>query len=418
MQRWIRCRNTPAVAWLAIVALAGAAWLPLPAFAAGKIVARVNEETITEAALERAVEESPGVGLQKVLDGLIEESLIVQEARRQKFDQSDSYQRAVRGWRQQMAVALIGIDTLRRHVVKTGEKLTPFPEFYSRWESVYAALSPQEKANVDAQVEARLAKMKSAVSAYIDVASLEKYAAPLELPLETTRKVIATQTTWGPITLADILAEEPRNLDHIGQSTKEVVRMWQQIAREIVGRNYIVQNAETAGLFAVEGLQEEENRARRELLKTAFLNQHYSKISKDALLARVDQELASWTSSYALAVEEITLPTANRVDASRLAKMWKEDGKAPSGLKVESFSLSLAWPRLTLDQKRVLLDERWGSYLPPLRAGSGFLLLHLMAATPPQQQETLGALAEPLLAAELYRELTEKLARSARIKME
>lgn len=418
MRRSTRFRNTTAVA--AVLATVAAALLPGRASALppeGQVAARVNAESISEGDVVRLMQAEPGLPREKALERLIEESLVVQEAKRRKIDRTGAYQRMVQGWREDMASGLIGVDTLRRHVAKAEGRLQTFKEFYPRWDSVYSALPEAEAKAVDAQVEGRLSALRSAVSAFIDVNSMRKYAAMIEVPPEISSKVVATQTSFGPITLEDLLAEEPKLSGHVGQSEDDILKMWQQIAREIVGRKHVLQTAEKAGYFDDAGLRQQEERAFRDALRAAFLEQQISaKITRDVLIAKIDTQIVSWAATYALAIEQIRLVGKARVEADTMARAWGSGAKPPQGVKIETLSMGLAWPKFTPDQKRLVMDQPWGKYLPAVRVGDDFVLMHLMAASPPQEgARSLRDLARPLLIEEEYRALIAKLTREARI---
>ena len=56
----------------------------------------------------------------------------------------------------------------------------------------------------------------------------------------------------GLITLEDLLAEEPASLAHIGQTSAEILKMWQQLANELSARAAVLRAAEAlAGLKLV-----------------------------------------------------------------------------------------------------------------------------------------------------------------------
>lgn len=406
----------------AVVAVLIAAALALPAAppaAADGFVVRVNDEKITEADVTRGLQAAPGANRQKILESLVEEALLVQEARRQKIEKSTAYRRTVQRWRQNKAVGLIGVDTLRRFVARTRGAEQSFSDFYPVWEKVNDSLSPAERSAVDQQVQARLDALKRQVGANIDTVAMRKYTLPMGLAPEEAEKVVAAQTSWGPITLDDLLAEEPQNIGHVAQKPSDVLKMWQQIAREIAGRNHVLHTAETAGMFKVASVKEEETRARREALRVTFLEQHFSQaITRDALIATVDREIPDWTTTYAIAVEQIRLVVPSRLEADTVAMAWRGGKPLPAGTNVESYSMALAWSRFTMDQKRVLLNQPWGAYMPSVRVGDAFVIFHLMAATPPPDARNLGELARPQLTEKIYRELLANLAKGARISRE
>lgn len=412
MRHWTRCRAAAAALLFTLTAVPGWRTADAATDPAKKVMARVNAETITAADVATATKDAPGFTEGQILERLIREALIGQEARRRKVDQTVEYQRAVRRWRQDKAIGLIGIDTLRRHVIKASGKQVDFATFFKTWQKVIDGLSDKEREVVEAEVSARLGALTGSVNALLDAELLNKYTVLVDLEPEKARKIIAANTSWGPITLDDLLAAEPKTIGHLTQSPKEVLRMWAQLAREIAGRNHLLQNADKAGLFDVPEVKEEEALARRFILRQTFLDGYFKeRLTREILLAKVDEQIPGWSTTYTISVEEARLKNTTRLVADKIAQAWKDGQK----IKTESLAISLAWPRYTPDQKLLLLDQPWGSSPPPMRDGDGFLIVLLSAVRPPGDSPSLSSLAESMLRDQLQRELVEKLSRGAKI---
>jgi hypothetical protein len=266
------------------------------------------------------------------------------------------------------------------------------------------------------RITARLDALKEAAGTRFDKEAVRQFAILAEVPPELAATVVAARSSVGPIMLGDLLAAEPKNLGHVGQSADDVLKMWEQLATDIAGRDHILKAAEAAGYFAGDLIKREEAQARRDALRVAFLDDYYAKrVTRDALIAKVDREIGSWAAQYAIAVERVRLSGRSRVEADSAVKAWMDGVAPPAAIVVESESMAVAWPSFTKDQKRLVLDQPWGRYLPAIRVGERFELLHLMAATPPEGRKTLRELAEPLLIDDVYRELIVNLTRGARI---
>jgi len=381
----------------------------------------VNGERISAADVELVVRDAgagAGAGLspQQALEGLIAETVVLQEARRLKIEGTPRFSRALRRWRENRAIGLIGVDELRR--VAGHGKPVPFAAFYPQGAAAFAALSEAEFTTVDNAVKERISKLHTQARVLIDGRAVRQYAVLRNIQPETVRSVVAATTSWGTITLEDIVAEEPQNLGHQAQNTDDVLKMWQQIASELAGRMCVLATAEKAGFFAVPAVKADDARARRQLVQTAYFESYFAeRVTPDALTGRIGQSIDDWTRDFGLSVEVATLPHASRLDAETALTGWRDGGGALPPLATrEKLTLGAAWPRFSADQKRIVMDQPWSGVVPPLRSGDGYQLLRLEATAPPKGSATLRDHAEALLREELRAAKVRELLSVADIK--
>lgn len=376
--------------------------------------ATVNGEQITEADVERALRAAPGTGRQQALDRLIGEALIVQEARRRKVADSEDYRLLVQRWRQDKAVGLIGIDELRR--VAGRGKPVPYKEFYPQAAAAFGALPEAERVALDQAVNERLTTLRGQARVMIDTGPLREYTVVGAIPPATARGIVAARTSWGDITLAELLAEEPKNLGHIGQTSTDILKMWQQIASEIGARRFVLAAAEKAGFFAVEAVKQEEALVRRQLLGQAYLESYFAEqLTIDRVRQRVDREIAGWTATFGLTVDAVAMTPASRLEVEEVLPVWRQGGALPAKATRERATLDRVWSKLSAEHKRVVMDQPWKGEVPPLRTREGYLLLRLDAAAPAAESPTLRAHAESLLREELHAALVKELSAKASI---
>lgn len=413
MRRSRRCSPTLA-AILVTVAVAAA---PHRAAAMPETAAvTVNGERIAEADVAAAGRgAAAGATRQQVLEGLIAEALLVQEARRRRVEESPTYKRALRRWREERAIGLIGVEELRR-VAGRGRPVA-YAEFYPRATEAFAALTEKEHVALDTAVRERISRLRDEARPSIDAQGLKKYMAMRDIPPETARTVIAAQTSWGTITLEDLLAEENQNLAHVAQTSEDVLKMWQQIAGELTARAHVLGTAVKAGYFAFAAVKEDDARAERRLIASVYLDEYLAgKLTVDARRQRIDREAAVWSGEYGLAVEIVRLPGATRLDAEMAQSGWRKDGTLPATAVREKLVLADAWTRFTPEEKKIVMEQPWNSDVPPLRSGNGYTLLRLEAKAPPAASPTLRALVEPPLSEEFKEALVRQLLAQAEIK--
>jgi len=384
----------------------------------GAAAATVNGEQIAAADVERALgAAAPGTGRQQVLEGLVQEALIVQEARRRKIGELVAYRKMVRRWRQDKAIGLIGVDELRR-VSGRGQPL-PYKEFYPQAATAFAKLAAAQIAALDKAVNERITTLREQARIIIDSAGLRQYTLVGGIPPETARGIVAARTSWGDITLEEILAEEPKNLAHIGQTSTDILKMWQQITGEIAARRHVLDAAEKAGFFAVDAVKQEEALARRQLLGQAYLEVYFAeRITADLVRQRIDREIAGWTATFGLTVDAVGMMSASRLEVEQVLPVWRQGGTLPAKATREKTTFERLWVKLASEQKRVVMDQPWQGEVPPLRSGEGYLLLRLEAAAPPAESPTLRVHAEALLREDLRASLVEELSAKATIKTE
>jgi hypothetical protein len=385
------------------------------ATAPGAVVATVNGEQIAEADLERALRTAPpGTTRESVVQGLVQQALIAQEARRRKVGDTAAYRALVRRWREDKAIGLIGVDELRRIVGRNKPK--PYKEFYPQAAAAFAGLAEADRMALEKAVDERITALRGKAGVMIDSAGLRRYTVVGEIPPATARGIVAARTSWGDITLEEILAEEPQSLGHIGQTAADILKMWQQIAAEIAARRNVLDVAEKAGFFAVGGVKEEEALALRQLLGLAYLESHFAKqLTTDLVRERIDREIPGWTATFGLTVDAVDMTPASRLDVEEVLPPWRQGGTLPAKAHREKTTLERIWVTLTAEQKRVVMDQPWRGEVPPLRGGNGYLLLRLDAGTPPDQMPTLRALAESLLREDLRASLVKELSAKANI---
>lgn len=412
MVRLTRCSRTPATCLAAALLLLAAAGSALALPVKSSVV--VNGERISEADIERAIREgAPGLSAQQALESLVAETLVLQEARRANVSGTASYRRELKRWREDRAIGLIGVDELRRAVGRG--KPVGFAEFYPRARAAFDKLGEAEYAALDEAVKRRITALHDEARVMIDAAAVRQYALLRDIKPETLRNVVAARTSWGTITLEDIIVEEPKNLGHTTQNTDDVLKMWQQIASQLAARMNVLASAEKAGLFAAPAVKEEDARATRQLLQAAYFEGYFAEhVTGDALVRRIDQGIAGWSREFGLSVEAAVLPGAMRLDAETALSAWRESGKPPAA--AEKLTLGEAWPRLTADQKRVVMEQPWRGAVPPLRSGDGYKLLQLAATAPPAGAPTLRGFAESLLRDELRASRIRELLAAADIK--
>ena len=379
----------------------------------GKTAATVYDERITEADVDRVIRESnDGLSRRQALEKLIAETLVLHEARRQKVDGTPEYRRALRRWRENRAIGLIGVDELR--LVAGRGKPVPYAQFYPRSAAAFAALTEEEHGVLDKAVKERIVTLRNQARVFIDARAVRKYTVLFNIPPETIRTVVAATTSWGPITLEDIVAEEPQNFGHKSQNSDDVLKMWQQIASEIAGRMNVLNAAEKAGFFAVPAVREEDARLRGQILQAAYMEGYLAeRLTREALLQRIDQGIAAWSKDFGLSVQVATLPGATRLDAEEALPGWRDGGTLPATATREKLTLGEAWPRFSADQKRIVMEQPWRGAVPPLRSGDGYQLLMLEAAAPPAGSPTLHDHAETLLREELRTGRIRELAAAA-----
>jgi len=385
--------------------------------ASPEAAATVNGEKIAEADVERALSAAaPGTSRQQALEGLVQEALIVQEAQRRKVGETAAYRTLLRRWRQDKAIGLIGIDELRR-VAGRGKPLG-YKEFYPQAAAAFKALTEEQSAALDQAVNERITKLRGQARVTIDTAGLRQYTVAGAVPPKIARGVVAARTSWGDITLEELLAEEPKNLAHIGQTPNDILKMWQQIAGEIAARGHVLDTAEKAGFFAVDAVKQEEALARRQLLALACLEAYYDeRLTVELIGQRVDREIAGWTATFGLTADAVSLPSATRLQVEGMLPLWRKGGALPAKAKREKTTLERLWAKLTVEQKRVVVDLPWKGEAPPLRNGDGYLLLLLDAGTPPTDNPTFRAQAESLLRDDLHAALVKELTSKANISL-
>lgn len=335
-RRWRRSSIKLAVPVLAAVVLIGPG-------AGGAVVAEdrtralVNGEAITQSDLDKA---RPTMGRHPLAEGpllekLVEETLLRQEATRREVDGSYAFLRAVEEWRRDMAPNLLAVQHLRL-LFPEEERGASFDEFFPAWRERYFSFEEKKREEIDREVGEMLFRLRGGNSYELNVDVLDKYGFLADVAPEEARQAVVATSSFGDITLAEVLAKEPGRLAHIGQDLTAILKMWEQIIGEIAGREAIFREADKEGLFEVSSVKTLEEVNRRRLLKMIFLDTHYAQaISPEKVEAMVSRQVGAWTERFGLELEMLTARASTRLTANELFHEWQERQELPSDLSKE-----------------------------------------------------------------------------------